>query len=93
MTGDSHQTDGDDDRVSAPSPRDLVDDALVNDDDPRFPWWVPLPGLVLAFTWAAYEGVMDGDVSVFFSTLLWPGAGLVVLIGIATFFGWQLDID
>ncbi|HJM89200.1 MAG TPA: hypothetical protein QF624_06190 [Dehalococcoidia bacterium] len=93
MAGDADRTEDDRASASAPGPRDLVQGALVNDDDPRFPWWVPLPGLTLALTWAAYEGVMDGDASVFFSTLLWPGAALVVLIGIATFLGWQLDID
>ncbi|MFN8639487.1 MAG: hypothetical protein U0360_08515 [Dehalococcoidia bacterium] len=31
---------------------DLLRQALVNDDDPRFPWWLPLPGLGLAVLWA-----------------------------------------
>ena len=71
----------------------LLRSALVDDDDPRFPWWLPLPGLGVAATWAAFEGSMDGGFSEFLSTLLWPGAGVFALVTAATFFGWQLDID
>jgi hypothetical protein len=75
-----------------PSPRDVARKALVDDKDPRLPWWVPLPGLAVAGGWAGYEGVMGGS-SLFLETLLWPGAGIFVLVTIATFLGWQLDID
>lgn len=76
-----------------PGPGDLIRSALVDDQDPRFPWWVPLPGLVLALSWAGYEGAVAGGASTFLSTLFWPGAGVFVLITVATYFGWQLDID
>ena len=73
--------------------RDLLRGALVSDEDPRLPWWLPLPGLSLAVGWAAYEGVVGGGMSEFLDTLLWPGGGLLVLVTVASFFGWQLDID
>ena len=73
--------------------RDLLRHALVSDEDPRLPWWLPLPGISLALGWAAYEGVAGGGMSQFLDTLLWPGAGLLVLVTVAVFFGWQLDID
>ncbi len=73
--------------------RDLLRRALVSDEDPRLPWWLPFPGLSLALTWAAYEGVAGGGMPEFLATLLWPGAGLLALVTVAVFFGWQLDID
>ena len=71
--------------------RDLLRQALVDDQDPRFPWWLPLPGFAIALTWAAYEAVAAGGD--FLPTLLWPGAAILVLVTIATWFGWQLEID
>ena len=76
-----------------PGARDLLRWALVNDDDPRFPWWLPLPGLALAASWAGFEGITGGGVAVFLSMLLWPGGGLFLLTTVAVFLGWQLDID
>lgn len=96
---DDGTTDGDGNRAgnseqarSLPGPRDLARQAMVDDKDPRLPWWVPLPGLAVALGWAGYEGVV-GSGSLFLDTLLWPGAGIFVLVTIATFLGWQLDID
>jgi hypothetical protein len=76
-----------------PGALDLLRSALVNDDDRRIPWWLPLPGLGIALAWASYEGTVGGGFSVFLSTALWPGAGLFLFGTIATVFGWQLDID
>ena len=75
------------------SARDLLRWALVDDEDPRFPWWLPLPGLVLALLWAAYEGTMAGTLPAFLDALVWPGAALFLFGVVVTFFGWQLDID
>ncbi len=86
----------------APTARQLLGHALVNDDDPRFPWWLPLPGLVLALLWAGYRAAStsagvappaDGALAVFLGTLLWPGAAVFVLTSAATWAGWQLEID
>lgn len=75
--------------------RALLRSALVDDEDPRFPWWLPLPGLALAFVWAAYEATTgDGSaVATLLGKLLWPGVPIFLLTSLATFFGWQLDID
>ncbi len=76
------------DEVSA---RELLSSALVDDEDPRFPRWLPLPGLAGAFGWAAYDwAAADGA---FFATLLWPGIAILALVTLAAWFGWQLDID
>lgn len=75
--------------------RDLVRSALVNDDDPRFPWWMPLPGAALAVVWGAWQavGADGGAASAFVGALLWPGPAIVALATLATFLGWQLEID
>lgn len=87
---------------SVPSAGELLRGALVDDQDPRFPWWLPLPGLAVALSWAAFRAATAGTpsaldeasgVRVLLETLLWPGAGIFVLATLATFFGWQLDID
>ena len=89
MAGDGAEDEG----GTRPGVRELLRGALVDDEDPRFPWWMPLPGLLLALAWAGYEGVVGGGAAEFARNLLWPGAGLFVFATAATFFGWQLDID
>ncbi len=79
--------DGDDPASGA---TELLRDALVDDDDPRFPLWLPLPGLALAAGWALYEASGGGS---FLPTLLWPGAAIFVGGMLAAWLGWQLDID
>jgi len=74
-----------------PSARELLRAALVNDDDPRFPPWLPLPGLAAVGGWAAYQHLTGaGD---FLPTALWPGVAIFVLVSLAAWFGWQLEID
>ena len=50
----------------------LLRHALVSDDDPRFPRWLPLPGIVLAAGWAAFSAATDG--ASFLAVALWPAA-------------------
>jgi hypothetical protein len=69
---------------------ELLRQALVDDDDPRFPIWLPLPGLALAAGWALYEASGGGS---FLPTLLWPGTAIFVGGMLAAWLGWQLDID
>ena len=75
--------------------RQLLRAALVDDEDPRFPWWLPLPGLALAVLWAAYRATAGGgfEAAEALATLLWPGTAIFLLGTLATLFGWQLDID
>ncbi len=87
-------------RSAPPDPREaaepvttgaLLRQALVNDDDPRFPRWLPIPGVALAAGWAAYQSVTGAGE--FLAALLWPGAAILGLTTLATWFGWQLEID
>ena len=69
--------------------------AMLKDGQPSFPRWIPLPGVVLALVWAAYQGVSaeDGASAQFVSTLLWPGIAILVLTTVTAYFGWRLDLD
>lgn len=78
-------------RAGRPSARDLLRTAFVNDDDPRFPLWLPLPGLIAALAWAAYQHWTDAGA--FLPTALWPGAAIFLLVSLAAWLGWQLEID
>ena len=89
MTNSHHK-----DRTSDDAPvgaSELLKQALVDDQDPRFPRWLPLPGLAVAAGWAAYDAVaMSGD---FLGTMVWPGVAIFALATLAAWFGWQLEID
>src|SRR5262245_52244811 len=66
-------------------------DPMLTDGQQRFPWWLPLPGIALAGTWAAYSNATGS--SAFLDTLLWPGAPIFVVTTLTTYFGWRLDLD
>lgn len=65
--------------------------ATLADGQPRFPWWLPLPGVALAAVWAAYQGVTGGGAIL--EALLWPGGGIFVVTTLTTYLGWRLDLD
>jgi hypothetical protein len=72
------------------TPGELLRTALVDDQDPRFPSWLPIPGAVLALGWAGYQATA-GDAGVIptlgISTAIFGGTTL------AAWLGWQLEID
>lgn len=69
----------------------LLQDALVDDDDPRFPRWLPLPGIALALGWAGFTAATAG--ADFLQAAVWPGAGIFALTTLATWLGWQLELE
>jgi hypothetical protein len=75
-------------RISA---RELLRTAFVNDDDPRFPPWLPIPGLIAVLGWAGYQQFTGAGA--FLPTALWPGGAIFVLVSLAAWLGWQLEID
>lgn len=102
MTVEGDDAMGNEAEQSAPNAQELLRHALVNDDDPRFPWWLPLPGIILALLWAGWQAASASAVPdieagpgmrVFLQTLVWPGAGIFLLTCVATWAGWQLEID
>jgi hypothetical protein len=85
----AHAGDGRDD-AGPVTPTELLRQALVDDEDPRFPRWLPLPGIALALAWAGYQAVA-GDAGLL-PTL---GMSFAIFVGttVAAWFGWQLEID
>ncbi|MFA7249012.1 MAG: hypothetical protein WC273_05205 [Dehalococcoidia bacterium] len=79
------------DAPDAVTPADLLRQALVDDDDPRFPRWLPLPGIALALGWAGFTAATAG--ADFLHAVLWPGAPIFALTTIATWLGWQLELE
>ena len=80
-----------DDAHGAVTPRALLRHALVDDQDPRFPRWLPLPGIALALGWAAFTAATAG--ADFLHAVWWPGAAIFAITTLATWLGWQLEID
>ena len=70
---------------------ELLKQALVDDDDPRFPRWLPLPGIALALGWAWFTTATAG--AEFLPSVVWPGAGIFALTTVATWLGWQLELE
>lgn len=90
---EGHQ--GDDDEHALGVSRHRTDGrlraAMLADGQQRFPWWLPLPGLAVSATWAAYMSATGGVP--LFATLLWPGVPIFVATTVTTYFGWRLDLD
>ena len=79
------------DGTSGPvTPKQLLRTALVDDEDPRFPRWLPIPGALLGLGWAGYQATA-GDAGILptlgVSTAIFGGTTL------AAWLGWQLEID
>lgn len=66
-----------------------------DDEEPRFPAWLPLPGILLALGWAAYQGfAADGSLAAEVAArLLWPGLPIFLVTTVTAYFGWRLDLD
>lgn len=91
MSTQDDRREGDGGDEAPVTPRALLRGALVDAAEPRFPRWLPLPGVSLAAAWAAYQAAA-GDAG-FLPTFLWPGVAIFLLTTAATWFGWQLEID
>lgn len=67
--------------------------AMLDDGQPRLPWWLPLPGLALAVLWVAYVAAAGDGTVLLVQTLVWPGSAIFVVTTVTTYFGWRLDLD
>lgn len=85
------ESSADGDASSGPvTPGQLLRTALVDDEDPRFPRWLPIPGVLLGLAWAGYQATA-GDAG----ALPTLGVSIAIFAGttLATWLGWQLEID
>ena len=91
MTDEQQTIDDGESTDGALGTTEVLRGALVDDDDPRFPLWLPIPAALVTVGWAFYDATAAGGD--FLPTLLWPGIAIFVGTIIATWGGWQLDID
>lgn len=72
------------------TPSELLRQALVDDQDPRFPRWLPIPGIVLGVAWAGYQTFAGES-----GALATAGITGAIVLGttLVAWFGWQLEID
>jgi hypothetical protein len=81
-----------DDEDKAPSGH--LRSPVLEDGQPRFPWWLPLPGELLALIWAAYVAATGDDGAAGgVRALLWPGPALALATTAVAYGGWRLDLD
>ena len=69
--------------------------AMLDDGQPGVTWWIPIPGILVALTWAAYQAVSaeEPGLDALLQTLTWPGAAIFLVTTLVTYFGWRLDLD
>lgn len=86
----------DDDEDAESGPNDgRLRSALLDDGQPGLTWWLPLPGIAVALTWAAYQAVAaeEPGLGPLLATLWWPGSAIFLVTTLVTYFGWRLDLD
>ena len=69
--------------------------AMLDDGQPGLTWWLPIPGIAVALTWAAYQAVSAAEpgINALLATLWWPGSAIFLVTTLVTYFGWRLDLD
>lgn len=82
-----------------PARRGRIRSPLIDDGQPAFRWWLPLPGAALALLWALWRGVTadadggGGAAGVVLAQLLWPGPAIFAAAAAAAWLGWRIDLD
>jgi len=95
MTAEPTNDDFDEEEEHSGSNDGRLRSAMLDDGQPTLTWWLPLPGIALAITWAGYVAVSapQPGLDALLQALLWPGAAIFVIGTLVTFFGWRLDLD
>lgn len=77
--------------------RGRIRSPLLDDGQPAFRWWLPLPGAALALLWALWRGLTadagGGAAGEFLAQLLWPGLAIFAAAAAAAWLGWRIDLD
>lgn len=79
-------------RVSA---SEILKSAFVDAADTRLPLWLPIPGALITLVFATYIGLTgeSNQIKLMLATVVWPGSGIFLGVTVATWLGWQLEID
>lgn len=94
-TDDRDELDDEDEDAEAGPNDGRLRSALLDDGQPGLTWWLPLPGIAVALTWAAYQAVAaeEPGLDPLLATLVWPGSVIFLVTTLVTYFGWRLDLD
>ncbi|MDG1989861.1 MAG: hypothetical protein P8J51_01105 [Dehalococcoidia bacterium] len=73
----------------------IITSQLQDEKDPRFTFWLLVPGIFFTFIWSLWIAVnhTENQLSIFLFNLFWPGIIIFSLTSIIAILGWQLDID
>ena len=68
---------------------------LQDNKDPRFSYWLFVPGILLSVLWSCWKAVnvTDNNLNVFIENMIWPGVLIFFITTLIAILGWQLDID
>ena len=68
---------------------------LQDNKDPRFSFWLLLPGILIGTIWSLWNAIKSSDnsINIFFDHLIWPGIIIFIITTVIAILGWQLDID
>lgn len=77
------------------SPSEILKSAFVDAADTRLPLWLPIPGALITLVFATYIGLTgeSNQIKLILATIVWPGFGIFLGVTVATWLGWQLEID
>lgn len=93
---DERDDDLDETEEGADGPNDgRLRSAMLEDGQPGLTWWLPIPGVAVALTWAAYQAVSAAEpgLEALLATLWWPGSAILLVTTLVTYLGWRLDLD
>ena len=73
----------------------ILKNQLQDNKDPRFSYWLFVPGILLSVLWSCWESVnvIDNNLNVFIENIIWPGILIFSITTLIAILGWQLDID
>ena len=73
----------------------IIKNQLQDNKDPRFSYWLFVPGILLSVLWSCWESVnvIDNNLSVFIENIILPGILIFFITTLISILGWQLDID
>ena len=73
----------------------IIKNQLQDNKDPRFSYWLFVPGILLSVLWSCWKAVnvTDNNLNVFIENMIWPGVLIFFITTLIAILGWQLDID
>ena len=73
----------------------ILKNQLQDNKDPRFSFWLLIPGILLSVLWSFWQSVnvLDNNFNIFIDNTIWPGSLIFIITTVIAILGWQLDID